>query len=264
MQILGCSYDDIHGHVSVSNIRLTNTNLKERTKYVDLLIEYHNEKIIIELNNNYDGNYMRNLLYAFNAIMNNYNIDDEYADYANKQIKIILVNLNWHRRKRERERIISKDEYIYKYPDELIDDYLLKVINVNLDYYEKKCYTDINGADKLWKLLTISDKNVLNRFIKDEKLLKSYEKALLNLSEDKEYCKDIMNEKIEQNLENERLYRLGNRDGIEQGIEEGRKQERKETIINMYNNGISLDIISSVTKLSSKEIKEIISAIADK
>ena len=215
-------------------------------------------------NNHYDGNYMRNLLYAFNAILNNYNINDDHIDYANKRIKVILINLNWYERKRYRDRMVSKDEYIYRYPDELINDYLLKVINVNLDYYEKKCYTDISETDKLWKLLTINQKSDLSKFIKDEQLLKSYEKALLSLSKNKEYCKDIMNEKIERNLENERLYRLGNRDGIEQGIEQGiergRKQERETTIINMYNNEISLDVIQKVTKVSLDEIKKIIAS----
>ena len=45
-QILECEPSELKGHVSVKNVRLTRTNPKERTKYVDLIIEYKNEKII--------------------------------------------------------------------------------------------------------------------------------------------------------------------------------------------------------------------------
>ena len=55
MQILECNYEDIHGKVEVKNIRLTRINRKERSKYVDLIVSYKNEKIILELNNNFNS-----------------------------------------------------------------------------------------------------------------------------------------------------------------------------------------------------------------
>ena len=63
-QILECEPSELKGKVSVKNVRLTRTNPKERNKYVDLIIEYKNEKIILELNNNYVGIYTRNQLYV--------------------------------------------------------------------------------------------------------------------------------------------------------------------------------------------------------
>ena len=64
MQILKADYEDIHGKVTVKNVRLTNTYQKERGKNVDLIVDYKGEKIIVEMNNNYPGNYMKNLLYS--------------------------------------------------------------------------------------------------------------------------------------------------------------------------------------------------------
>jgi len=64
MHILNCRYEDIKGKVKVLNIRLERVNKKERNKYVDLIIEYQNEKIILELNNHFHGIYTRNILYA--------------------------------------------------------------------------------------------------------------------------------------------------------------------------------------------------------
>ena len=67
-QILECDVSKVKGKVRVINIRLPRTNEKERSKYVDLVVEYENQKIIIELNNNYDGFYLRNVLHALNGL----------------------------------------------------------------------------------------------------------------------------------------------------------------------------------------------------
>ena len=45
-QILECESSELKRHVSVKNVRLTKTNPKEISKYVDLIIEYKNKKII--------------------------------------------------------------------------------------------------------------------------------------------------------------------------------------------------------------------------
>ena len=156
MQILGCRHEDIKGRVRVGNVRLTNTNVKERSKYVDLIIEYQDERIIMELNNNFDGNYTRNLLYAFNTILNNYNLNDDYLlnyrELYKKVIRVVLVNLNWFKKNVD---IKGKEIVSLKYPDYEMDGNILEIINVNLDYYEGECYNKDNEKDKLWKLLTV-------------------------------------------------------------------------------------------------------------
>lgn len=74
MQILDCSYEDIHGNVIVNNIRLPRTNRKERNKYVDLVVTYNQEKVIVELNQHFDGVYVRNFLFGMNQLLNNYSL----------------------------------------------------------------------------------------------------------------------------------------------------------------------------------------------
>ena len=37
-------------------------------------------------------------------------------------------------------------------------DYLVKIININLDYYDKICYDDVDECDKFYKLLTVKSK----------------------------------------------------------------------------------------------------------
>ena len=98
-QILECDVSKVKGKVKVVNIRLPRTNEKERSKYVDLVVVYENQKIIIELNNNYEGIYTRNLNYAFNTLLNFYN-NNGCSYYERDAIfKVILVNLNWYKNK---------------------------------------------------------------------------------------------------------------------------------------------------------------------
>ncbi len=48
------------------------------------------------------------------------------------------------------------------------------------------------------------------------------------------------------------------------GIEKGIEQNRAEMIINLYNNNVSLDIISTASGLSIEEVKRIINSNVNK
>ena len=138
------------------------TNKKERTKYVDLIVEYKNEKIVIELNNNYEGIYTRNLNYAFNTLLNFYN-NNGYSYYERDAIfKVILVNLNWYKNKNL--EIPGKKIHTIPYPDEKITDNILTIININLDYYEELSYDNVDLFDRFFKLLTVDSKEKLEQF----------------------------------------------------------------------------------------------------
>ena len=45
--------------------------------------------------------------------------------------------------------------------------------------------------------------------------------------------------------------------GLKKGIEQGIQQNKKEMVINMINEGLELEVISKITKLSMEEIKKI-------
>lgn len=246
MQVLECSYKDIHGKVSVGNIRLPNVRKNERNKYVDLIINFQNEKIIIELNRNFNGNYTRNLIYAFNVISNNYNIGDTNIIIIKKVTRVILVNLNWFKNKND----LCKEIINVPYPSNRIDGHILKIININLDCYQDICYNDIENIDKLGKLLSIRDKRELDLLIKENKLLKIYRNKLLDLLSDESYKEKLMNDNIERNLEIQDQYFTG--------LDDGFAKARKEMVINMFNNGVSIDVISKSSNLSVKVVKEII------
>ena len=249
MQILNCSHDEIKGQVTVDNVRLNSISTSERVKVVDLKVKYKNNTILIELNNNFDGFYMRNLLYAFNDISNHYSIHGTSYYHDKSIFKVILVNLNWHRNKNI--NIPEKKVITLPFPDERINDDLLKIININLDKYDKIMYNEVSQSDKLWKLLTIKDKNELDYLINNEKLLDSYGEKLTNLSRDKIYKEQVMwNETIERNLRRAEEYHSG--------LYDGEMKKQKEMVVNFYNNDVPIEVISKSSGLTIEEIQEII------
>ena len=283
-QILECDVSEVKGKVSVLNIRLPRTNEKERIKYVDLVVIYKNQKIIIELNNNYQGFYLRNVLYALNTLSNYYNLD-KYNYYEKENFsKVILVNLNWYKTKSLSKKVPSKKIITYEYPiDDVLKeyynlDYLVKITNINLDYYEKLSYDNLDNYDKLYKLLTVDSEDMLKKFSKYEEL-NYYSKKLYNLSNDNKYLEEIMSEEMERNLRNQEKYLAGLYEGKIEGKEEGKKEARVETeaeiakvkdeakqkikktqtliVKNLLNKNMTDSEIIEITNLSKEELEKI-------
>ena len=224
MQILNAKYEDIHGKVKVQNASLVNSYKEEWNKTVDLLVDYIGDDILIELNNNYCGNYMRNLLYAFNIILKHYNMGTSQTDIVKKRCKVILVNLNWYPFDTNYKKVLHKVIQTFPYPEDNTKDFVIKKININLDIYKDFCYDKINEWNRLYKLLTIENEEELQSFIEKEKLLKQYQKKLMEISYDDDYKESVMNETIEQNAMFEQTYGVGYRRGVEEGIEQGIEQ----------------------------------------
>ena len=213
-------------------------------------MDYEDVDVLIELNNNYCGNYMRNLLYAFNIILNHYQKGTKDKDLVKKRAKLILVNLNWYPLGANYNKIDEKVESYLAYPEDNTNDYIIKTVSINLDRYKDFCYDKVSEWDKLWKLLTIEDDKELVLFIKNEKLLKRYEKKLFNLSKNEEYAMILMDEEIERNAMMAQSYQGGYRNGIEQGI--------NQMIMNMYKEKVPVEVISKCANLDISDVKRII------
>ena len=64
----------------------------------------------------------------------------------------------------------------------------------------------------------------------------------------------VWDERIERNLRAQQEYF----DGKQEGIIEGILKNKKDMVINLNNNGVSIDIISKSTGLSIDEVNDII------
>ena len=199
--------------------------------------------------------------------MNNYKLGS--GNYYHEITRVMVVNLNWYPGKIG-ENIIGKKIYEIPYSDMESDGYLLKIVNVNLDYYSKKCYDKLDTIDKFYKLMTIKDKEELDKIVEYEKMLENYGKKLKKLSNDNNYVEDIMSEEIEEFVEQHRMYHKGLKAGIEQGIQqgieqgveqgfqEGIRENQTKIVLNMSSKNISCEDIAEITNLSIKEIEKII------
>ena len=284
MQILGESYDEVHGNCLVSNSRLSRIDIKDRVKYSDLIISYKEYDIIIELNNNFDGNLKRNILFALTRLVKFYskyetnkskmkkiNLNEEDAleklrelrkrqnDYKNNYykdvFKVILVNLNWYHDGSESIKY-QRQEVIFDNPDKGI---FLKVININLDKYAKMPYNEIKKEEQFYKLLTIDNYEELIKFTNGNKLLDRYVSDLIKFSKNpKEEDDNNMDMGIELHFRDEAIYDLGEANGLKKGLKQGIEQGKQDMVLTMYDEKEPLDKIAKYSKLSLNKIKEII------
>ena len=272
MEILSCSFEEVHGNVSVINERLVRMRPSERNKIVDLLIKFHDEFILVELNNNYLGDPVKSLVYAFNLLTSCYDFDSTFfEETSDKKTKLvyakpmrgILVNLNWINPntpniiKNTPGKVITN----WNYPRDShpkYQGYCLKIYSINLDYYAKICYNEVTKGDRFFKLLTINNKKELMELAGDNPELRAYADRLEDLSCWEEYRNMLISKRLQRNLELQEIefnaYAIGEEKGLEKGIE----QNKREMVISLNNQGVSLDVISKASNLTIPEIEQII------
>ena len=119
--------------------------------------------------------------------------------------------------------------------------------------------------DKLSKLLTIKDKKELKEITSSEKLLNDYYDKMDRLSNDKEYCRMVWDERIDEKLRNIDAYNGGEMVGYEkghkEGIKEGSLETKKEIILKLHKKNIPIDTIAECANLSVDEVQIIIETI---
>lgn len=176
MHIMNYSYQRVHGKVEFEN-----TTLKEENH--NLILKIENTTIIIYLNTNYDGNYMRNFLFACQREIDNYNVENIFTRDFYSVPKVILLNLDWYKNLEDSKKIKMKEVSKISYAD-FIDDFIFQVININLNKFSKVSYNELKNEDCFYKLLTIDKKEELTEFIKkynENNLLDNYQTNLIEL-----------------------------------------------------------------------------------
>ena len=59
-------------------------------------------------------------------------------------------------------------------------------------------------------------------------------------------------------MDQDHYYQKGIEEGIQEGIEQGIAKTQKDMAINLYNNGVSIDVIAKCAGISPQEVKNII------
>lgn len=176
MHIMNYSYQRVHEKVEIEN-----TTLKEENH--NLILKIENTTIIIYLNTNYDGNYMRNFLFACQREIDNYNVENIFTRDFYSVPKVILLNLDWYKNLEDSKKMKIKEVSKISYAD-FIDDFIFQVININLNKFSKVSYNELKNEDCFYKLLTIDKEEELTEFIKkynENNLLDNYQTNLIEL-----------------------------------------------------------------------------------
>ena len=157
-----------------------------------------------------------------------------------------------------------------------------KTILKYLEFYYRLYYNEPNKRtrDVIW-LAALSSKSFTELYtilkdVLDDRLLKKFIKDVIKMNWDKlenfsihEWEKEKWDKYLEEKRKEEEEKRLEDalEKGLEQGIEQGIEQGSRETLINTVNemikNGIDIEMISKVTKLSNEEIRKIEESIED-
>ena len=135
MTIYDKTYDEVHGMCSMQNIRLTRTNPTDKNKYVDFLIKFEDNYLLLELNNHFSGSIIRNTVFGMAKIVAFYHTDSgsnivlaelktkeidatTNPGYYDKAIRLTVVNLNWYQKNAKIPTDKKKTHKLYAYDDE--------------------------------------------------------------------------------------------------------------------------------------------------
>ena len=244
-----------------SNVELSVENIKERRKYLDLILETDKGIINVELNYGYkDELPYRNLLYFCKLISSNVKKTKSYARID----KHIQLNINWNLNKYLNFDItnkkiikfhISNDETYEKLHEDIFE-----IVYINMDYFERVWYDgNIKEENPFLMLLAAPTKEKMDTICKGDNLMEKLNNKVKNLNDDSEIIDVIIEneDEIIMNSMYDRGFEKGINQGVSQGIQQGITERNVEIARKMLGEKIDISMISKVTGLSEKEIEDL-------
>ena len=270
--------------ITILNPNLITDNINSRIQKLDLLIKTKNEYINIELNSNF-GNLtkIRNLLYLFKIMLSQ---AEKGKNIYDLNIKTIQININFNSKIKEKE-VLGLCDLESKQP---VTDFF-KIYNIYVDSYVEKYYNNnkqFENGEEIIIMLGL-EKEELAELAQRSEIVMEYKKLVDEVNEDKSLFKWFSQEE-EREMYEEALIRQSKEDGLiegkqagliegekkgkeagliegekkgkEAGLIEGEKKGKKSGIIsvakNMIAEGMSIDLISKLTKLSKSQISRLL------
>ena len=240
---LGVDYDEIYNSIQPSSEEIAFSALTTNSVADSI---YYNDKVYfdIEINGYYRESKKRQVeSYVYQLYLGQLHTCKDYF----KIKKVIQINIDLY-------DFLGYGDFIYniylmdKKHHKIISD-KLQIIHINVAFLRKKDYNEIVtkknklmkdlyflvcGLEKLDDVIEKSDE-LMKKVIEETKEIAAINQMDLYLTE-------------EEMIENDRNHFK----------ELGREEKTNEMIINLYNNGVSLDLIAKSSGLSIKEVKKII------
>ena len=235
--------------IELRPLNLNTNNIYVKGKETDLLVLTNQGKIEIEVNTHYEDYVrVRNFCYITNIYQNEITEGSKYSE----EIKMIQINLNYGVKDKEYKRI-------YKMRDEEGKEYIKNCIiyEINMDKYKEILYNKNKEEIEKNKYILMLDMNLeeLEKY-KEDKVVKEYMEKMERLNQSPMFINWITKEKDEEMIRNTQLFKAEEK-GINKGIAKGREQANLEIAQKMINEKVDIHVISKVTGLTIKEIKDL-------
>ena len=262
--------DVLKKELIIKNSELPVTNLNEKRKITDLVLEVDNNIINLEMNNfYYNGLIERNDMYL-NALRNA-NAPYKYFPIT----KVIQINFDNFTLFDERTLIkfVIMDEERHLIETNSYEKYHINLKRIKEKYYNNEELTLFENrmlilmVDNIYELEKISRGDAIMEKVKDEIIALSQDEALILCYDEEKYKEEVRRKVTETQMLTAREEGLksgleegkkqGLEEGIKEGIKEGKNKSIKEIALNLLKSNIDINIISSSTGLSIEEINSL-------
>ena len=246
---------EIKGKVKHLSKELLKRHYKDMDSHVDVLLDYNNNKIIVEMNSKkimIDRNY----IYLFKVASGTLKVGD--TTYKNIR-KTVLINFN-NTDKFQKNFI---DIGFIKNQDNEIMTEIIKVINICIAKVDDKSYNYRNEFEKnmarICRILMATKASDLKKesaYFMTKEETKNFVNRAKELSSDDEMVTMFDQENMHEMIRNTELEEAQER-GIKRGVELGSKEKAVEIAKNLIKIGLSEDQIVESTGLSKEEIEKL-------
>lgn len=246
---------EIKGKVKHLSKELLKRHYKDMDSHVDVLLDYNNDKIIVEMNSKkimIDRNY----IYLFKVASGTLKVGD--TTYKNIR-KTVLINFN-NTDKSQKNFI---DIGFIKNQDNEIMTEIIKVINICIAKVDDKSYNYRNEFEKnmarICRILMATKASDLKKesaYFMTKEETKNFVNRAKELSSDDEMVTMFDQENMHEMIRNTELEEAQER-GIERGIKRGFKEKALEIAQNMLKGKMDIKDISIFTGLSIEEIEKL-------
>ena len=246
--------------IIILNPNLLTENIKTRVQKLDLLIKSNQEYINIELNSNFNKLIkIRNLLYLFKTVLSQAEKGKKIYDLNKKTIQI---NINFG------NKSFNKEELgLYNIRNKQIATDIFKIYNINVDFYVEKYYNNkkkFTLGEEIIIMLGL-EKEELSHLAKRSDIVMRYKKLVDEVNENNSLFKWFTADE-EREMYEEALMRQSKEEGLiegkQEGLIEGEKKGKQAGILsvakNMLSEGMNIELVSKLTKLSKKQLKSLL------
>ena len=270
-KILQVKYEELDGKITLIPRSVPNETTGEYLTERDVVVKIdtnEKKKVLLEVNirsSFYNSVINRNIHYLEEEAVSGIPQNISYEDLP----IVILVNFN-NFSIHNNGKIF--DEYLYRNEDgEILSD-IRRILNINIEKCYQICYNgveleeELNSYERdllllsaaLWTTSKKEFKYAIEQVEIDEKIKVEIMEVLVRMNENASLVRKYRDYKLEEERTEKGIRNEILAEGKEIGLEEGRKQKEQEMVTNLYNQNVSIDIISKASGLSQEEIEEII------